>query len=70
MNKEKALKRLTKAVVIESRKSLSDLWDLSWNPDAHVNITLTIEEVRCAQLLFNSKKTPRWFTHPTKFKVQ
>lgn len=46
---DNAPQRLAKAVLAEAiDKGYGDLFDESWNPQAHVNITLTIAEVRDA----------------------
>lgn len=53
-DRSRATKRLATAVLKEAvDEGFADLWDPSWNPKAHVNITLTIAEVRCAAAIVN-----------------
>ena len=46
---QRRIERLCAAIVREAvNKGYADLWDESWNPDAHAELTLTIKEIRLA----------------------
>lgn len=55
--------RLCRGIVKEAiNKGYADLWDESWNSSAHVEVTLTISELRCAASVINF--------HPTKAQLR
>lgn len=52
-------RRLARAVVAEARqKGTSDFWDETWSPTAHVEITLTVSEVRWAAVTLDPTLEP------------
>lgn len=54
------VRRLCKAVLDDAvGKGFADLWDKTWNPTAHVEITLTIAELRCAAALLRFRPTAK-----------
>lgn len=53
------VKRLCLGVINEAiNKGYADLWKEDWNPKAHVQITLTIAELRIAASIVNFHPTP------------
>lgn len=58
-SQQRVVRRLALAVMKEAvQKGWADIWDPSWNHKAHVELTLTIAEVRLAASLIGY--------HPTK----
>jgi len=60
---QRLVRRLAVGIVKEAiNKGYVDMWDESWNPKSHVEVTLTIAEIRCAAAAINF--------HPTKVQLR
>jgi len=59
VNKQDKIKRLCKCIIQEGSKRYGDYLDKNWNGKAHVEITITVDEVRLAHsIYYNTKATP------------
>lgn len=60
IERERLARQLATAVMKEAvQKGWADIWDPSWNEKSHVELTLTIEEVRLAARLIGYRPTKK-----------
>lgn len=56
MTREDKILKLCKVIMCEGSKTCGDYHRIDWNPHAHAEITITIEEIRMAHSIYYGSK--------------